>query len=150
MARTLPFRRTAAHHSKTMLLPMQRASVDELSLRYHLALDALGRGAGTLESAQLVTEAVLSTGFLKEAGYGAISYETIRCAEQHSNALFQCGKDDGEWRFDDAAHACLAQVLTAHDQQLFSARLADVIAAADRLDRLKAGLPDHVRQQKRA
>jgi hypothetical protein len=56
MAKTIPFTRNThaarARRAKTLLLPMPRASADELSLQVHITLDALRRSRGNVHAAQ--------------------------------------------------------------------------------------------------
>jgi hypothetical protein len=79
MAKTLPFsgntQATRARAAKTMLLPLPRATADELALQTHLALDSLGRGQGSVGAAQTVTQAMVLAGFIAEAGYGRLPPE---------------------------------------------------------------------------
>ena len=54
-----------------MLLPMPRATADELALRVHLALATMRAGVGSVRNAQTLTQTMILTGFIAEAGYGA-------------------------------------------------------------------------------
>ena len=59
MPKTLPFARNPnaarVRRAKTMLLPMPRATADELALRVHLALATMRAGAGSVHDAQTLT-----------------------------------------------------------------------------------------------
>ncbi|CAH2904965.1 MAG: FIG00455890: hypothetical protein [uncultured Paraburkholderia sp.] len=64
-----------------MLLPIARQVADDLALRVHLALDALRRGDGGMGDAQTLTQVMLLTGFLAEAGFGSATSEQLGAAE---------------------------------------------------------------------
>ncbi len=71
MPKTLPFARNPnsarARRAKTMLLPMPRATADELALRVPLALATMRAGVGSVRDAQTLTQTMILTGFIAEA-----------------------------------------------------------------------------------
>ncbi|MFM0527171.1 hypothetical protein PQR11_19550 [Paraburkholderia strydomiana] len=62
--------------AKTELLPLLKPIRDALSLEYHLQLEALHAGVGSLMALQVVMRAVIATGILCELGYGDIQRRT--------------------------------------------------------------------------
>lgn len=83
-----------------MLLPMPRATTDELALRVHLALATMRAGVGSVRNAQTVTQTMILAGFIAEAGYGAATYEQLVVAEAAISAAFDRGRDrgaNGDW-----------------------------------------------------
>jgi hypothetical protein len=84
-----------------MLLPMPRATADELALRVHLALATMRAGVGSVRNAQTLPQTMILTGFIAEAGYGAATYEQLVVAEAAISAAFDRGRDTGEWRLDE-------------------------------------------------
>jgi hypothetical protein len=145
MAKTVSFSRSTnaarARRAKSMLLPMPRATADELALRVHLALAALRNGAGSVRDAQTLTQTMILTGFLVESGYGCTTYEQLVVAEAAIAAAFDRGRATGEWRLDGVSFALFAVIVTTYDQQLQHAPLWAIVEASDRLDRFQAGDP---------
>lgn len=143
MPKTLPFSRNTnaarARRAKTMLLPMPRVTADELALRVHLALATMRFGTAGVSDAQTLTQTMILTGFIAEAGYGAATYEQLVVAETAISAAFDRGRDRGEWRLDDGAASLFAAIVTTYDEQLRRAPLWAIAEASDRLDRFQAG-----------
>ena len=133
-----------------MLLPIARQIADDLALRVHLALDALRRGAGSKTDAQTLTQIMPLTGFLAELGFGSVSGEEFRVADRTVSAVFDIGRETGEWRLDSAGFTLFASIATNYDLQLHSAPLWAITDASERLDRFIAGVPDQTSVRKRA
>ncbi|MFM0504949.1 hypothetical protein [Paraburkholderia caffeinilytica] len=154
MAQPIPFSRNTgaarARHDKAMLLPIARQVADDLALRVHLALDALRRGAGSTSDAQTLTQVMLLTGFLAESGFGSTTAEQIGAAESVVSAVFDTGRETGEWRLDSAGFTLFAEIATNYDRQLHSAPLWAITDASERLDRFTAGLSYQTPMRKRA
>ncbi|SEF12705.1 hypothetical protein SAMN02787142_7892 [Burkholderia sp. WP9] len=112
MPKALPFARNTtaarARRARTMLLPMPRATADELALRVHLALATMRGGTSSVRDAQTLTQAMFLTGFIAETGYGAAKYEQLVAAEATISAAFDRGRDTDEWRLDDDAAGLFA------------------------------------------
>ncbi|TDN59035.1 hypothetical protein [Paraburkholderia sp. BL10I2N1] len=143
MAKTISFRQSPqaarARKNRTLLLSMPRASADDLALRVHVALDALSRGCGNVHAAQTLTQTMILTGFLAEAGYGEATFEQMQQAEADISGAFDRGRASGEWQLDDAAAARFAVIASTYDYQLQRAPLWAVADASDRLDRFVSG-----------
>jgi hypothetical protein len=154
MAQPIPFSRhtgaVRARHAKAMLLPVPRQVADELALRVHLALDTLHRGAGSTTDAQTLTQVMVLTGFLAESGFGSVSSEQLGAADSSVSAVFDIGRETGEWRLDSAGFALFAEIATNYDRQLRSAPLWAITDASERLERFIAGLPYQMPTRKRA
>jgi hypothetical protein len=142
MARTIPFRSnsraTSARQSKAQLLPIPRAKADDLSLRYHIALEAMRTGNGYLAAVHTLAALMLLTKCLIADGYGTLSNESLMASELTIVAAFDAGRERNEWGFDDAGYQRFVAVVNVHDFQLYTAPLAAIVAAGDRLDRCKA------------
>jgi hypothetical protein len=154
MAQPIPFSRNTgaarARHDKAMLLPIARKIADDLALRAHLALDALCRGAGSTSDAQTLTQIMLLTGFLAESGFGTMTDEQLGLAERMVSAVFDIGRETGEWRLDGASFVLFAEIATNYDRQLHSAPLWAITDASERLDRFTAGMSYQTPVRKRA
>lgn len=143
MPKPLPFSRNTnaarARRAKTMLLPMPRVTADELALRVHLALAMMRDGTGSVHDAQTLTQTMILTGFIAEAGYGTVTYEHLVVVEAAISATFDRGRDTGEWWLDDGAACLFAAIVTTYDEQLHRAPLWAIAEASERLDRFQAG-----------
>jgi hypothetical protein len=150
MAQPIPFSRNTgaarARLDKAMLLPIARKIADDLALRVHLALDALRRGA----DAQTLTQVMLLTGFLAESGFGSVTGEQLGAAEGAVSAVFDIGRETGQWRLDSAGFAIFTEIATNYDRQLHSAPLWAITDASERLDRFTAGMPYQTPTRKQA
>lgn len=142
MPKTLLFSRKAnaarARRDKTMLLPMPRATADELALRVHLALATMRTGTASVRDAQTLIQIMVLAGFIAEAGYGIVTCEQLVAAEAAILAAFDRGRDTGEWRLDDSTASLFAVIVSTYDEQLRRAPLWALAEASDRLDRLYA------------
>jgi hypothetical protein len=154
MAKLIPLQRSTraarTRKNRTLLLPMPKATTDDLALRVHIALDAMRRGQGNVHAAQTLTQAMILSGFLAEAGYGEATFEQMRQAEADISEAFDRGRDTGEWRLDHDAAGRFADIVSTYDFQLRRAPLSAIADASDRLDRFRAGEPAGPVTRKRA
>jgi hypothetical protein len=153
MAQPIPFRNTGAaraRYAKAMLLPIARRIADDLALRVHLSLDALRRGIGSKTDAQALTQIVLLTSYLAEAGFGSMSREEFYAADRVAAAVFDIGRETDVWKLEDAEFGLLASIATNYDRQLRRAPLWAIMEASERLDRLIIGRPDSAALRKQA
>jgi hypothetical protein len=154
MGRALPCHRikptVRMQQAKALLLPLQRPIADGLSLRYHIALEAMRTTNGYPAAVNTLTAVMLLTQFLAAAGYGRISGDVQAGCERAISAAFEAGNEKGEWKFNDVGYASFATILNVHDFQLYTAPLSAIIAAGEQLDRLQADEPSRNREQKRA
>lgn len=143
MAKTIPFNRNQnvarARRAKTKLLPIPRETRDELALQVHVGLDAMRRGRGNVRVTQTLTQVMILTGLLAEAGYGSLAFEQMRRAERAVSSAFDRGRESGIWSFDEDEFAQFATIVTIYDEQLRRAPLSALSDASGRLDRFRAG-----------
>jgi hypothetical protein len=125
-----------------MLLPIARQIADDLALPAHLSVDALRRGVGTKSDAQTLTQMMLLTNCLAEAGFGSMSYEELCAADPVSAMVFDIGRERDAWKLDEAGFELFASIATSYDRQLDRAPLWAITEASDRLDRFIAGGSD--------
>jgi hypothetical protein len=154
MSRTLPFKRSQktanAQLAKAQLLPIPRAVASELALQAHLSLQALRSGATDIEPAQRVTEAMLLAKFLSEAGHGEFSADALASADRAMGTVFEGGRTTGVWVLSEGEFESFAAIVSLYDYQLRRASLGALTLASERLERLKAGEPCQLMQQRRA
>ncbi|WP_233836964.1 hypothetical protein [Paraburkholderia sp. ZP32-5] len=153
MAQPIPFRNTGAaraRYAKAMLLPIARQIADDLALRVHLSLDALRRGVGSKTDAQALTQIMLLTSYLAEAGFGSMSHEEFRAADRAAASVFDTSRGRNAWKLNDAEFALFASIATNYDRQLRHAPLWAITEASERLDRLIIGRSDSAPVRKQA
>jgi hypothetical protein len=145
MSRTIPFQRssqaTRARLSKAQLLPIPRAVADELALAAHVSLATLRSGSTDIAPAQQITEAMLLTKFLAEAGHGDFTYDELLLADQTMAAVFDAGRASGIWSLPPEGFDRLAAIVSLYDHQLRRATLGALSVASERLERFKTGEP---------
>jgi hypothetical protein len=100
----------------------------------------LRHGVGSTSDAQTLTQVMLLTGFLAESGFGPVTGEQLGAAEHAMSAVFDIGRETGEWRLDSAGFALFAEIATSYDRQLHRAPLWAITDASERLDRFTAGM----------
>ncbi|WP_241510306.1 Fis family transcriptional regulator [Burkholderia seminalis] len=120
--------------AKTELLPLPRPIRDALSLEYHLQLEALHAGVGSLVALQVLMRTVIATGILCEYGYGDVEDASYKDLEKIANHAFSSGCQ-GHFHFDGDAFHLFARVLTTHDLQLEVAPVKVIDEVAKRLQR---------------
>lgn len=140
MAKTIPFpqhKTTRARRNKAELLPMPRASADELALQVHLALASL-RAGGAQHDARALLHAHVLAQSIAGAGYGALTPEQVRSADEAILACFARGGAEDVWCLDDAQFEAVKSVVAVYDQQLQSAPFWVLAEASERLERMGA------------
>lgn len=154
MAKTIPFPRSAQatrpRRSKAMLLPMPRPVADELALQAHLVLATLRGDAGTCRDVQTLLQTQVLTLTIANAGYGMLTPEEARRADEALIACFDRGRQGGGWCLGDEAFDALARIVTVYDSQLHTAPLWALSEASERLDRMSAGVDDQSLERKLA
>ncbi|QBR00258.1 hypothetical protein [Paraburkholderia pallida] len=141
MAKTIPFpqhKSTRARRNKAELLPMPRASAEDLALQVHLALASL-RADGTQHDAQALLHAHVLAQSIAGAGYGALTPEQVRCADEAILACFARGGAEDDWRLDDAQFEAVKAIVSVYDHQLQSAPFWVLAEASERLERMRTG-----------
>ncbi|WP_198399463.1 hypothetical protein [Caballeronia calidae] len=117
---------------------MPRATTDALSLRYHIALEAMRTGSGYRAAAHCLTALVLLTRFLARAGYGCMSEDTQAVCEKALADAFMTGNATEQWRLSETGYQHMAVVLNLHDIQLLTAPMERIVEAGEQLNRVKA------------
>jgi len=114
------------------LLPIPRKDADDLSLTAYIALDALRSGNGWIEGAQHLTETMLLSRFMAEAGQGAFEPEALVACDIALGKVFESGRLTGRWAVHAADYEWLAAVVSLYDWQLRTAPMGVLSAAAAR------------------
>ncbi len=126
-------------HNKSLLLPISRATADDMSLQYHIALEALRLSRGYASAAQSLAEVMITVFFLVDAGYGEISREMFSATEVVIAECFEKGRGQNEWSLDVHGYEAFAALVNLHDQQLRRAPLTEILRAKDRLQAFMDG-----------
>jgi len=119
-----------------MQQPIVPAKAGEISLDYHMTLEALRSGVGNQYHVGSMAQAIYMTMLLNQRGYGAAMPDLFRDAENVILRCRQAGLETGVCTVDSDAYALLGQVLTLFDQQLAAAPVQELIAVNARLKQL--------------
>lgn len=119
--------------SRTELLPLPKAIRDVLALEYHLQLEALRAGVGSLMALQIMMRVAMAATMLGELGYGKPDISSFGDYEEVSKDTLSSGRD-GWFAFDNKAFRLFAVLLTNHDAQLEIAPVRIIDVVAQRLD----------------
>jgi hypothetical protein len=119
-----------------MQQPIVPAKAGEISLDYHMTLEALRSGVGNQYHVGSMAQAIYMAMLLNQRGYGVSMPELFRDAESVILRCREAGLDTGACVVDNDAYALLGQVLTLFDQQLAEAPVQELIAVNAKLKQL--------------
>jgi hypothetical protein len=122
-----------------MLLPMDKATLQEQSLAYHLALTTCCDGQGNGHLFNVLMRVIYVAWFLQRAGYGNEPVQHYKLAEVAVEAALGSAHQSGEWHLDESAAPAFEKLLSLHDSQLNVAPLYKVIEAEKQLKRFLDG-----------
>ncbi|MDR0241391.1 MAG: Fis family transcriptional regulator [Burkholderia sp.] len=120
--------------AKTELLPLPQPIRDVLSLEYHLQLEALRAGAGSLMALQTLVRVAMASRMLGELGYGKNADLPTDDYEKTASEAFSVGTE-GSYTFNGDAVQKFAVLLTEHDTQMKTAPVRVIDQVARRLER---------------
>lgn len=98
-------------------LPLPEESRNRLSLEYHLQLEVVRAGAGTLMSLKLLMRVALASLLLQQLGYGQPLPWCVEDYETAARGALDSGSE-GCYRFDEATFYLFAGLVNYHDAQL--------------------------------
>ncbi|KXU83141.1 Fis family transcriptional regulator [Paraburkholderia monticola] len=119
-----------------MSRPIVPAKAGEISLDYHMTLEALRSGVANQYHVGSMAQAIYMAMLLHQRGYGAAVPELFRDAEDVILRCRQAGLETGICAVDHDSYALLGQVLTLFDQQLAAAPVQELIAVNAKLKTL--------------
>lgn len=119
--------------SKTELLPLPQRVRDVLSLQFHLQLEAMRAGAGSLTALQTLMRVAMAKTMLDELGYGNAAGRTFADYEIDVSDAFAVGRE-GSYAFNVASVQKFAALITEHDAQLEAAPVRVIDQIANRLE----------------
>ena len=122
-----------------MLLPMDKTSVRQQSLSYHLALAVCRDGHGNPYLFNELIRATYIAWFLQRAGFGDEPVECYKTVEHAVEAAYAHADQSNEWVLAEDAVPAFERLLVLHDWQLDVAPLHQVIEAEHQLKRFLAG-----------
>lgn len=128
-----------ARLTRRLLLPLPRHEVEEISLQYHVALEALRMKRGSAHGLRILLQMVILTGFIDEARRHELRVEVLVAAEREINVGFERGQRESEWRLDASGVEVVASLLAWHDGQIRTTPLAVLVEAMERVERLRDG-----------
>ncbi|NIE65260.1 hypothetical protein [Burkholderia sp. Ax-1719] len=118
------------------VLPLPAASADALSMRYHVALEAMCTGNGWLGATQALTTLMFVTSFLAEAGYGRVTFAEVLGCQNALSAALRDGMAGKGWRFSAEGIEKYKTLVTLHDFQLSIAPIRAIKIAGRRLQQV--------------
>jgi hypothetical protein len=113
---------------------MDTAAVNEISLQFRLAFEAIRQARADKACAYSMAQVTLLTVFLTQAGHGELDPDFLDDIEHQVSAVLENGRDSGEWQFPSPLIESLNIVVNEHDRQLRETRLQAIIEASQRLD----------------
>jgi hypothetical protein len=122
--------------STAMIQPMVPAKANEISLDYHMTLEALRSGVGDQYHIGSMAQAVYMAMLLSQRGYGVAGPDLFREAEK---VILRCRKaklETGVCIVDKDAYALMAQIVTLFDQQLAVVPVGELTTANERLKKI--------------
>lgn len=125
---------------KTELLPLPQPIRDVLSLEYHLHLEALRAGAGSLMALQALMRVATASRMLGDLGYGNSVVRPVDEYENTARDALSAGTE-GRYGFNAPAVKEFAALLTEHDAQLQMAPIRVIDQVAKRLERKPPAVP---------
>ena len=125
--------------TKALLLPMDRASAREQSLKLHLALVACRECHANGHLINELMRAVYLAYFLQRAGYGKHPAEHFKIAECAVEATLAHAHETGEWRLAPDVVSDFEELIALYDAQLARAPLHAVLHAEAQLKEFLAG-----------
>ncbi|MGF6288620.1 Fis family transcriptional regulator [Paraburkholderia youngii] len=128
---------------KAMLRPIVPAKAGEISLDYHMTLEALRSGVANQYHVGSMAQAIYMAMLLNQRGYGSAVPELFRDAEGVILRCRQAGLETGICVVDHDAYALLGQVLTLFDQQLAVTPVGELIAVNAKLKTLFSAANGH-------
>jgi hypothetical protein len=122
-----------------MLLPFPAREATNISLGYHLALQACRDTGGTIEQLSELTRALYVTYYLEQQGYGNAGNAFYRSAEAHLAVAARRAMADNISRLGSEGATAMMEVLRLLDGQLATAQTRHVFEANRRLTRFIMG-----------
>jgi hypothetical protein len=136
-ARRLDQSRARSRVCRTELLPLPKGIRDTLSLEYHLQLEALRAGVGSLTALRILLRVGMAAAMLSDLGYGVGHEHAFDDYERLANDAYALGHEGG-YLFGADAFGAFAALVTHHDAQLETAPVRVIDMIAQRLERRSA------------
>lgn len=114
---------------------MDRATADQVSLRFHMAFEAIRQGRADGPSLQCMAQVALLTSFITDAGYGQLDEAVLAACEDGLRRLVNTAPAHDELKFDEDLLSNLALVINEHDRQLREVRLQVLVEASELLEK---------------
>jgi hypothetical protein len=124
-----------SRHKKTLFLPMDKASADQISLRFRMALELIRQGHADGSAVQCMSQVTLLTRMIADAGHGHVDDAVLSACEKGLTRVIALNTEQGEWAFDAGLLSNLTLVVNEHDRQLREVRLQVLVVASDTLER---------------
>lgn len=120
--------------SRTLLLPMPREDAAKLVLRTRLALERLRHGDAGRQLINELSQVVLMTNFITEAGFGELEIAWLERVERDLAGVLLHADTTGTWDVPEALVGDVMRVVNEYDRLLSQTRLAVIVDACNRLE----------------
>ncbi|MGF6649539.1 hypothetical protein OKW34_000101 [Paraburkholderia youngii] len=131
-----PRKQAAGARSRTLLLPMPRDDAAKLVLRTRLALDRLRNGEADRRLINELSQIVLLTNFISEAGHSDLELAWLERVEGDLAGVLVQADATGIWVVPEDLIGDVTKVVNEYDRALSQTRLAVIVDACNRLERL--------------
>jgi hypothetical protein len=141
-----------ARQNPLLYLPLDTASADRISIKFHAALEVARRGSADVATARSLAHAMLLVDLIADAERSDVHREALDFAKAGLAALINRGHESGDWSFPDDLLSTITDLVNEHDRQLRECRMIVIVAATERLERRleRAGSMDDILQTKRS
>lgn len=116
--------------------PMVPAKAGEISLDYHMTLEALRSGVANQYHIGSMAQAIYMAMLLSQRGYGAATPDLFRDAEAVILGCRKARLETGVCIVDQDAYTLLGQILTLFDQQLAAVPVHELMTVNERLKKI--------------
>ncbi|MEX3614748.1 MAG: hypothetical protein VB141_13570 [Burkholderia gladioli] len=141
-----------ARQNPLLYLPLDTASADRISIKFHAALEVARRGSADVATARSLAHAALLVDLIADSERSDISRETLDLAKAGLAELIKKGHESDDWMFPDDLLSIITDLVNEHDRQLRECRMSVIVAATERLERrlVRAGCMEEVLQARRS
>jgi hypothetical protein len=123
-------------HKKRLYLPMERTAADRIALPVRVALESIRRGHTERDVLVCLSEVVLMTGFLTEAGHSKLDQSMLDDVEKQLLATLDNAKSSNGTAVEPKLVEALTAIVNEYDRVLRESRFLAIVEANERLPTL--------------
>ncbi|RQH07124.1 hypothetical protein [Paraburkholderia dinghuensis] len=126
-----------SRHNKALYLSMERSTTDSLVLPVRVALESVRRGHVERDAVVCLSEIVLLTGFLTQAGHGKLEQYVLDGAGRGQLPVLDAGEFQTSHELGPNTIEALTLIVNEYDRLLRETRLLAILDANERFERLR-------------